>query len=1260
MKKLTVLILCWATLFHITQAQDYKLTFALQGEVTDIDSVVVENATKNTSIKLNGNDTLVLTKMVNANQVFLANKPFHLKAYPNPSESFINIQFQTNQSEPVIVTVYNLRGSALASQKWNSHQGNHSFQIKNLSAGMYLVQVSSENYSERIKVISLQNNTGIPEIGAIRYEETTGKNLLTKSATSAQLLGYEEYDNIVVRVWPTLAPWELTRGFVMDAEETPLDENSEFVITYQKCEDSCGNVYNTVELGDQIWMAENFRCATKNSWVYNDDENNTEIYGRLYTWEDALNNAPEGWHLPSNEEWNKMQEYVQNTYDDNLPVVLKSKTGWLPDENQNPTNGTDASGFNMMPAGARWFLDGTFYAAGESAYFWTSTKYDTIRARMRKFTSSDTEVGENASKVGYGFSVRYIKDKPIEEGEVLVSGSLDESLLDIIDFGEMKISSVNDSSVFQADGSFNVNSHQFDNGEQPPILISKDDEAVFGFYPEHVSGNVITVDDIMYFFLNLSPDIRRLELTETEILQKAIVSSYYNISTDALLSAFQNNIFPSDDFEFIVALKDLIADIIQIQGTKSIQAGTYEFEFQRDGTIKWNKEVPTFASLALEIRKVEDNSLVTKPVILEQDEYIFSPTSAVEFGIDMALDKYILVNNTSYKFPDDGRYKIILCNNEDYIRDYNMSMWSTQSIMLFIPIPLFKTIEKGCKKCTKDCVESLTDYSESLLDLFVDEIDDNNTFSGSNCTAILKDIPAGILGVIKDCAGLGLSKYFQLFLDIFKKTDLLNYAETATNLSLMLRDAYFSDINAFQNRNFFDGVSFSDLIFYEFIRDTLVGEPQETFQYISKIDELAYIFDFQRGDMKTILEVRSTPEFASDLPFKFTKSYGDGEFDPKQINSSNGNIEATLKMGTTDTRIILSPDFINSGLVPDTLDLVVRKIPTFEFLGPYCQGDEIPPLPTTSINEITGIWSPEINNNETTTYTFMPNEGQNADTVTMEIVVSPLVDPTFNIQTSYPKDANIPALPTQSTNNISGTWQPELNNQVTTTYTFTPDIGQCANQTTITITIEENDEGTFTDSRDGKVYKTVTIGNQVWMAENLAYLPEIDSTKKNSFTEPYYYVYDYEGDDVSAAKSTTNFKTYGVLYNWVAANDDCPSGWHLPDANEWDQLKNSVNDDVKALAAKTGWLPSSYATTPGNDMESNNSSGFSALGGGYYSYSPMSGGIFSLINFAGSWWTSTEASGNNAKRRDIYYYGESIYSENGMKSFGYSVRCIKD
>jgi uncharacterized protein (TIGR02145 family) len=196
----------------------------------------------------------------------------------------------------------------------------------------------------------------------------------------------------------------------------------------------------------------------------------------------------------------------------------------------------------------------------------------------------------------------------------------------------------------------------------------------------------------------------------------------------------------------------------------------------------------------------------------------------------------------------------------------------------------------------------------------------------------------------------------------------------------------------------------------------------------------------------------------------------------------------------------------------------------------------------------------------------------------------------------------------------------------------------------------------FIDSRDGNYYRYVTIGNQVWMANNLAYLPEVNHLDNGSTVVPCYYVGYFENTDLLLAKSTDHYLTYGVSYNWEAAKKACPDGWHLPSNAEWAELVNFVTDDghagkeAVALKAKSSWSSSGNGT----DMY-----GFSALAGG--SRNPSG----SLYNYAGRgsscvWWTSTERNTNNAYGWCMDNSYEIVRNFDYDKSIGVSVRCVKD
>jgi uncharacterized protein (TIGR02145 family) len=192
---------------------------------------------------------------------------------------------------------------------------------------------------------------------------------------------------------------------------------------------------------------------------------------------------------------------------------------------------------------------------------------------------------------------------------------------------------------------------------------------------------------------------------------------------------------------------------------------------------------------------------------------------------------------------------------------------------------------------------------------------------------------------------------------------------------------------------------------------------------------------------------------------------------------------------------------------------------------------------------------------------------------------------------------------------------------------------------------------TFTDSRDGKVYKTVTIGSQVWMAKNLAYLPSVVGPDTYSHTEPYYYVYGYNGTFVAAAKGTTNYQTYGVLYNWPAALTACPDGWHLPSVAEWTQLTDYLGG-TSVAGGKMKETGTAHWDSP--NTGATNSSGFTALPGGCRFFD----GSFWYIGDVGFWWSSTQLHTDTAWTSDLSY----LFSSRGSysKGHGFSVRCVRN
>lgn len=217
----------------------------------------------------------------------------------------------------------------------------------------------------------------------------------------------------------------------------------------------------------------------------------------------------------------------------------------------------------------------------------------------------------------------------------------------------------------------------------------------------------------------------------------------------------------------------------------------------------------------------------------------------------------------------------------------------------------------------------------------------------------------------------------------------------------------------------------------------------------------------------------------------------------------------------------------------------------------------------------------------------------------------------------------------------------------------------------------------FSDTRDGKSYRYTTIGDQTWMAENLAYLPEIHSTSDSSGILARYYVYDYNGNDLEEARTETSYLTTGVLYNFIAAQEACPAGWHLPGKSEWDELLNyldSEHQDVSSWEEDRGviwisiakYMRSTYGWDP-HKANGLNTHGFSAVPTGAVSFEmnylfcmPCRGND---TNMAG-WWTSTSSINSFAYAFDTFTglidVHEAARKNDFPKVFGLSVRCVQD
>lgn len=218
------------------------------------------------------------------------------------------------------------------------------------------------------------------------------------------------------------------------------------------------------------------------------------------------------------------------------------------------------------------------------------------------------------------------------------------------------------------------------------------------------------------------------------------------------------------------------------------------------------------------------------------------------------------------------------------------------------------------------------------------------------------------------------------------------------------------------------------------------------------------------------------------------------------INGVNGTWSPAAN-NTATTTYTFTP-FNGQCSRPTTMTIVVSAevAPTFTQVAPICSGGTFL-LPTTSNNGINGTWSPAINNNITTTYTFTPNTaGQCVSTVRMTVTVNNQVSPTFTQVGSICAGGTF-TLPTTSSNGINGTWSPAINTHATTTYTFTPASGQCANTTTMTVNVNNaSTVPTFTQVSPICPGQQFTLPSTSTNGVNGTWSPALNNTATTTYT----------------------------------------------------------------------------------------------------------------------------------------------------------------
>lgn len=449
MKKITLILILSLTT-AATQAQSYQITFAGAGAATTVDSVKVQNLTQCTDTLLGGRDTLLLDPAVGiAGSGKVIN---NLNVFPNPMTGDCSIDFETAFPGKTTISVYDAQGKRILQTQEILTAGSHKYRLSGIGAGIYNLNITSEKFSCTARLISLNNGNSMAAIKHIESSSFAGKQSITSvSAKTGNIKG----GKTVMMQYNAGDLLKITgkSGVYRTVFMLVATQNQTVTFNFIPCTDAQNNNYSTVETGTQTWMAENLNAGIKTDYsneqtddgitekyCYNNDDANCTTYGAFYQWAEmvqyyngATNTAswnpapsgnvqgicPAGWHLPSNDEWCILENYLETGLNPSC-----SNTGWLGihaggDMKETCTSlwntpnigASNISGFSALPAGYRGEA-GFTSNIGNGDSWWAASEESPSVGKARGIENGKADICNYGSGKKNGFSVRCIKDCP--------------------------------------------------------------------------------------------------------------------------------------------------------------------------------------------------------------------------------------------------------------------------------------------------------------------------------------------------------------------------------------------------------------------------------------------------------------------------------------------------------------------------------------------------------------------------------------------------------------------------------------------------------------------------------------------------------------------------------------------------------------------------------------------------------------------------------------------------------------------------------
>lgn len=550
-----------------------------------------------------------------------------------------------------------------------------------------------------------------------------------------------------------------------------------------------------------------------------------------------------------------------------------------------------------------------------------------------------------------------------------------------VNYDDLTVVTIDGSGAVDEEGRFDINTISTIK-EELPILFTKDNEVMFGYYSKTGSDNTVSIDDILLFYFSMHPEIVLRGLSGKDLMNLIRANENYESLKMQIESLINSNLSPFKNESFTRMLNNsgyaMGISKRTFKTTKKKGEDIFQYTYTRDGTVSWPSEFPVFCTVGLEIINADTQTSVSGPQILDKSKLYISPGAWVE-----ALYDYLTKEDSDYvrqfKFPSDGQYDIKFTNGvdrfgtaelESRVDAINRFNLGVDILSFVIPIGIDKVF--GEADCRNALISYFKDMSLSPIKYVMTQAGPLDSIEADKELAkIAKDI----FDVIVDCGLQGKEKgTFRNYLDKIRVvTKYFNWAQDGATLTLFLRDYLASNIKGWETRYYYDGVSYGNLEFInltgvEYINisgDTeFKGAVNSEHDYKAQIKEEVYQYLVESDFVLTSsLTTENKKELAIGIPFRIDRIYGvdgdvknatsqiDGSF--SVISDIIGIVSPTFVIGEQDSEFEIKPDFQGKGLpASETITLKVSGsgidmsgewIPTWEMaecnkLGSYCCG----------------------------------------------------------------------------------------------------------------------------------------------------------------------------------------------------------------------------------------------------------------------------------------------------------------------------------